>query len=610
MENEPTIITGNALLIAFKGGAERVIQQKQHLNSINVFPVADGDTGNNLASLMSSLLEETSQQVDSGKNVFVKMADAALMGARGNSGIIFAQYLNGLARHLNSSDTELSADNFANSATAAVEDAYQAIEKPVEGTMITVIREWASGLMEGRKHLLEFEGMLTQSLGAAKKALEDTPKQLKILQKKSVVDAGAKGFVLFVEGFTEAFCNSGVTQENQEKSEAQYVVEVEQQVVHLTEEITIAPVFRYCTEVLLTETERSSQELKVLLSELGDSLVVASGLTKTRVHMHTNQPAEMIKRLNLVGNVQQQKADDMLLQYQLKQGPKHSIVLVTDSIADLPAEFILEHQIQVFPMNLLLDSISYLDKLTLTAADFYQLNQQAKERPTSAQPNIKQVETLFAFLENYYQKIIVVTVASKLSGTYNTIKTVADKVQQRGIQIAVIDSKKNSAAEGLMVMEAAEWIAEGLDFSTIVTKIKAATKTTEILVSVGNLKAMIRSGRLPGGVGRFADSLNLKPIVGLDREGGGTITGIAFNTQANERKLMKQVRKLTKKGRRIKRYALIHANDLQRSQTLAEKFTKEIGFPPAYMMEISTVVAMSAGEGCVAIAVSLSEEEE
>lgn len=607
MENQQVIITGSSLLSAFRGGAERVIQQKQQLNSINVFPVADGDTGNNLASLMNALLEESEEQIDSGKNVFVKMADAALLGARGNSGIIFAQYLNGWARHLLSTTSELSSENFAESAAAAVLDAYQAIEKPVEGTMITVIRKWAESLANAHSGMLEFEGMLVESLTAAKKALEETPKQLKILQKKSVVDAGAKGFVLFLEGFTDGFCQSTSSEENRDVTAT--VSPVYSQPVLHNEDTSSSPAFRYCTEVLLTETTLTSSQIKELLRGLGDSLVVASGINKTRIHLHTNQPVEMIKRLNKVGVIQQQKADDMLMQYQLKKERKQSIALITDSIADLPADFIFQHQIQVLPMNLLLDGTSYLDKLTISAADFYQLNQQANEAPTSAQPNTKQVESLFSFLENYYDQMIVVTVASKLSGTYNAIKTAAEKFQERGIQITVIDSKKNSAAEGLIVMDAAEWIAEGRSYQEVITKIEAATKQTEILVSVGNLKAMIRSGRLPGSVGKFADALNLKPIVGLNETGGGTITGIAFTTQANERKLLKQVKKLVQNGQSIKRYAIIHANDLQRGQHLAETFTEELGFPPAYLMEISTVIAMSAGEGCVAIAVSLSEEE-
>jgi hypothetical protein len=366
------------------------------------------------------------------------------------------------------------------------------------------------------------------------------------------------------------------------------------------------PIFRYCTEVLLAKTTTTSTAIKEQLAGLGDSLIVANSPSRTRIHIHTNQPEEVVHRLRQVGEIQQQKADDMLMQYQLKKGPKHAIALVTDSIADLPQEFIFNNQIQVLPMNLLIDSVSYLDKVTLQPSYFYKLNRLAKENPTSAQPNSKTVENLFSFLGSHYQEIIVVTVAGKLSGTYQMIKEVAKKFQTNNLKIAVIDSKQNSAAEGLVVMNAAEWIAEGLPFNQVVENVELATQTTEILVSVNELDAMVRSGRLPGIAGKIAKFINLKPIVGLDQAGGGKINGVAFSTASNEKKIMNKIKKRRKAGE-ILRYAVIHANDLERATKLSQEFTKEIGFPPTYLMEISTVVAMSAGEGCVAIALSWTE---
>lgn len=602
MQKRGEDITSAHLLVAFQAGAQRVIQQKNHLNVINVFPVEDGDTGSNLASLMSSLLEEAMRQMQTTHEVFTNMADAALIGARGNSGIIFAQYLNGLAFHMTRSTDTFSTITFATSAKFAVEDAYQAIEKPVEGTMITVIREWAETLFKHKELEKNIEALLEKGLEAAKKALSETPTQLKILQKKSVVDAGAKGFVLFIEGFTEAICDADFQLETKEEIEYVDLTQRDAEEHDSDEE----PIFRYCTEVLLAKVTATQDEIKEKLKDLGDSLIVANSPSRTRIHIHTNQPEEVLDQLRQVGDIQQQKADDMLMQYHVKKGPKHSIALVTDSIADLPQEFIFNNQIQVLPMNLLIDSVSYLDKVTLQPDYFYKLNRVAKENPTSAQPNIKTVENLFSFLESHYQEIIVVTVAGKLSGTYHMIKEAATKCQKDSLKIAVIDSKQNSAAEGLVVMDAAEWIAEGLPFNQIVKKIEKATQTTEILVSVNQLDAMVRSGRLPGIAGKIAKLINLKPIVGLDQSGGGKINGVAFSTASNEKKIVKAIKK-RKKTDQVLRYAVIHANDLERATKLSQEFTKQIGFPPTYLMEISTVVAMSAGEGCVAIALSWSK---
>lgn len=596
------IIDKEQLRLAFQQGAIAVINKKKALNTINVFPVADGDTGSNLASLMQGIIEETGQQFQSIKEVFDAVADAALVSARGNSGIIFAQYLNGFARQVEK-EASFSVANFTTSAKAAVKDAYAAIENPVEGTMITVIRAWAEALDATETN---FKAILSQGLEEAKVALTETPKQLKILQKNNVVDAGAKGFVLFLEGFTEMICRHGEAEMKTDSAfiEQQLKVEISQS----SHELDNAPENRYCTEVLIEGQQLVQEEIKALLQDLGDSMVVAAGAKKARIHIHSNQPAEVMKRLRTKGRILQQKAEDMLLQFEVNTNQKYKIALVTDSIADLPASFVLNEQIHVLPMNLIVNEVNYLDKLTIQPTEFYEMTRIADGESSSSQPSLKAIENLFSYLETRYQEIIVVTVASALSGTYSSIKEGAKKFQKKGTKIAIIDSKQNSAAEGLLVMEAAEWIAKGESFDTIVARVVDARATTKILVSVNQLDAMIQSGRLPGIVGKIAQKVHLKPIVSLNEEGGGSVEGVTFSTKSNEKRLLKEVKKM-QRHHSIKRYAIIHANDEKRAKRFANQVKAELGFEPHYLMEISTVVAMSAGEECIAIALSMEDRE-
>lgn len=602
MSQQTQRIDPKELLFAFQQGAIQLINQKQLLNQINVFPVSDGDTGSNLASLMQTILEETTEESHSVVEVFEKVADASLLGARGNSGIIFAQYFNGIYNHLLQLEEKSSVQSFIESVKSAINEAYQAIEQPVEGTIITVIRSWAEAL-DDSEQLFSLELLLPNALDKAKLALENTTNQLKVLKKNQVVDAGAKGFYLFIEGFTEAFVTKRTALHLvQDSAESVKIERSEQEHIHTTE-----PTYRYCTEILLDQVALSKSELQQKLRPFGDSLIVAVNRGKARIHIHSNQPDEVLKYLSGVGQPIQQKADDMLLQYQVNKQRKAPIALVTDSIADIPADYLLENQIHVLPMNILMGDTSYIDKITLQTKQFFDLDRQTDGRATSSQPTLKTVENLFSFLETRYEAILVITVAGKLSGTYYTVKEAAKR--NRTIPIEVIDSKQNSAAQGLLVMNANEWIQAGLPFTEIASRIVEKREQLKILVSVDDLDPMIQSGRIPQFVGKVAKRVNLKPIVSLDDFGEGKLSNFAFSRSGNEKKIFRELSKVNEQHK-IKRYVIIHANNEEKAKLWGRKLREQLALSPSYITDSSTVIAMSAGAGSVAVAYELEGEEQ
>lgn len=594
-------IDSKELLFAFQQGAIQLINEKQELNHINVFPVSDGDTGSNLASLMQTILEETKDETSSVIDVFEKIAEASLVGARGNSGIIFAQYFNGIYNNLLLQDEKNSVTSFVKSVKSAIREAYQAIANPVEGTIITVIRSWAEALDENDQ-LTSLEELLPNALVRAGEALENTTRQLKVLQRNQVVDAGAKGFYVFIEGFTQAFINK----ENVVKTNINVDDSIKMALSESLHQNTSEPQYRYCTEVLLDQVTQSKNNMQEKLSPFGDSLIVAMNRKKARIHIHSNQPDQVLRYLSTVGQPIQQKADDMLLQFQVNTKPKASIALVTDSIADLPADYVLNNQIHVLPMNILIGNTSYIDKITIQSNQFFEINKNQAERATSSQPTLKAVENLFSFLETRYEAILVITVAKKLSGTFHTVKEAAKYLTSTTTKIDVIDSKQNSAAQGLLVMSANEWIQEGLSFEEIVERTKNKRSQLKILVSVDDLDPMVESGRIPQFAGKIAKKINLKPIVSLNNEGEGTLSEFAFSLEGNERKIIKKLKKWHEKNK-IQRYAIIHANSPERALQWEKNLIEQLGFQPSYKMDISTVVAMSAGQGSVAVAVELEE---
>jgi dihydroxyacetone kinase-like predicted kinase len=191
-------LDGTRLYYAFLAGGEAVIRDQAYLNRINVFPVPDSDTGTNLASTMRAIAEQA-RASRSVRATLRSIADAALVGARGNSGLIFAQFLYGLSQEVRE-ESRLTSGHFAEVVRRAVLYARRAILTPVEGTMLTVLHDWAEAVYAERLKKTDFAELLSHSLQAADRSLQDTPKKLAVLARAGVVDAGARGFFDFLEG--------------------------------------------------------------------------------------------------------------------------------------------------------------------------------------------------------------------------------------------------------------------------------------------------------------------------------------------------------------------------------------------------------------------------
>jgi dihydroxyacetone kinase-like predicted kinase len=189
-------LDGKLLYYSFLSGAQRIFDNQKLLNKINVFPVNDADTGTNLASTMRSIMDAIIP-TDNLKETAVALGDAALTGARGNSGIIFAQFLYGFGNEIKTGAT-MDIKSFAESMRNAVNYAYEAIANPVEGTILTVIKDWAEYLYTLKDIIDDFIKLLIEAFGRAQQSLAETTAKLPVLARSNVVDAGAKGFVVFL----------------------------------------------------------------------------------------------------------------------------------------------------------------------------------------------------------------------------------------------------------------------------------------------------------------------------------------------------------------------------------------------------------------------------
>lgn len=587
-------LTSNQIYNSIMNGAYYVIQNKEVLNKINVFPVRDGDTGSNLSSMMQNIIRE-SRDEGTVKKTLKSVADAALCGARGNSGIIFAQYLNGLSKYVDDG-TNISIKMYVNATIFAFRDAYGAIEEPIEGTMITVMREWGQALSKEILIRKTIKEIFKNAFLNIEEALEKTKEQLEVLKIANVVDSGAKGFTYFIEGVIY-YIETGKKISNNYRVNIDYDFN-DMNFEHLDHTNDI---YRFCTECLLEDENIDEIKMKQFLKTKGDSVVVASNENKCRIHIHTNKPAEVFDYIYDRGAIIYQKVDDMFKQKNIIKNRKNNIALVTDSIADLPQHFIDDYQIHVINLEIFFEERVYMDKITIKPNRLLDLAKNSNNLPTFSQPSFKQIENMFNYLSTYYDSAIVMTVSKELSGTYNNFKNAANKYSLKNFKIDVINTRQNSVSQGLLVKKCAELIENKLPHNEIVERINNEISYSKILVQVKTVENMIKSGRLSVRLGNVINGVGMKPIVTLDDIGKGKLCSLAFSNNGSNKKILSHLKKLLKKSS-IQSYAIVHIDNLIEAEKLKNQVKNIVGFDPDYIEETSSIIAIGAGRGAVALA--------
>ncbi|MDD4237167.1 MAG: DAK2 domain-containing protein [Desulfotomaculaceae bacterium] len=322
---------GDDLKLMFRGAVDLLGQSKGDIDALNVFPVPDGDTGTNMYHTLASAVEEA---VATNSNHIGLVAEAAarggLMGARGNSGVILSQVLQGFARSLRVKERATAIDIIE-----AFEDgtrmAYQAVMSPVEGTILTVVRKTAEEAAAQRSsNLLR---MMVAVFKKAFAALQETPNQLPALKEAGVVDAGGKGFVVILEGCLSALKNASPTVKNTLQPVANREAGTGRKKKNTMAVEAIG--FCYCTEFLITGNSLPLEEIKQELSTWGDSLMVVGSGDLTKVHIHSNHPGLVLEYCLKYGALTDLKVTNMREQTKamrlddIQAGPDNSFSIIS-----------------------------------------------------------------------------------------------------------------------------------------------------------------------------------------------------------------------------------------------------------------------------------------
>jgi len=586
-------LDGRNLYYAFIAGARKVIENQVELNRINVFPVSDGDTGTNLAATIRSVIESLHPH-RSYKITADRIAEATLINARGNSGIIFAQFFYGLSNETGEFRS-VTLKQFAESLIKSVSYVYAAVARPVEGTMLTVIKDFANHIYNSHNKFSDFNHMLSSSYEILKKSLHETKSKLAVLGKNNVVDAGAKGFVLFFEGIME-FINSRNIRDLISAKPVTTPFEKTEEMI--TEKMS----FRYCTEAVIKDCRIDRKMLIETLEKYGDSVVVAGADKLRRIHLHTNSPSELFSNIRDAGTITFQKADDMIRHYQTANERKWNIALVTDSTCDLSQELIDYYQINMMPININFGDNHYLDKVTLQPEQFYSLLNETQDHPKTSQVNENTFINLYSHLASHYDSVIAIHLSDKLSGTFFSSQKAALKISgEFGKPVTVLNSRNLSGSLGLIVLRAAQAIESGFSHDEIVSQAEKWIQNARIFVSVKTMKYMVRGGRVSAATGLIAKILNINPIVSLDQSGKAVLFDKTFSQKANMERVMSHVKKIND-NKKIWNYIVLHANNTRSADWFSVKMEKLTGRKPVSVVNISPVIGANAGAGAASVA--------
>jgi len=419
--------------------------------------------------------------------------------------------------------------------------------------------------------------------------------RMDILKNTNNVDAGAKGFVLFLEGINE-FMRDRNIESLQHLTQDIVLIEAEDETIPLE-----MGKYRFCTEAQLSGTALDKDKIRARIEKWGDSLVVAGSEKKVRLHIHTDNPAEFFQDLYGYGDIVYQKADDMRRQFESAHHRKAKIAIVTDSACDLPQQLLDHYQIHMLPINIHFGKNHFLDKITITPHHFYDLVETSPVYPTTSQTNESLFLSQYSFLSSHYDSVIALNMSANLSGTYKNSASAAQRIaSEHGKPISVMDSKTLSGSLGLIVLRTAQAIEAGKSHEEVTGLIQEWIAKSKLFVAVKTLKYMVRGGRVSAMKGAIANLLHIKPIITITEEGKTHNFSSAFSQKGLLKKIDKTVEEFVA-ANKIWNYCIVHAHNMPEALNYAADMEKIIGKPPAYIQDISPVIGVHAGWGTVGI---------
>jgi DegV family protein with EDD domain len=556
-------VDGPRLARAVLAAADWVAAGREEINRINVFPVPDGDTGTNFSLTLRAVADALRALGDASlPETAGTMARAAVLGARGNSGMMLAHFLLGFTEALGNRTTARAPD-LARAIRLGADRLYESLDDPREGTILTVARDAATAAEPIASSSRDIGDFMRRLLEDGEAALARTPELLAVLKEAGVVDAGGKGFVRMLEGVVryiqgqpiEAVTTSGESDVSARVPAAHVDVAAERD-------------FQYCTEVLVRGDKLPpANEVRTAMHAFGGSTVVALMGDILKIHVHTDTPDAVFNYAARWGRVDTRKAEDMRQQHRRLAHPeRRGVAIVADSSADLPDPVLDHHQIALVPLQVVFGSSTFRDRVELKPEEFYRRLRQSTDLPTTSQPTPAAFIQAFRDAAQAAHEVVAVLLGSNLSGTFASAQAAVRAGDLQGVHL--VDTRSASFGVGLLALRGAELAEAGWPAARIAAELTRIRGQAGMLLTVDRYDNLLRSGRISRGKAWLAGMLDVKPILSFDLEGKVVpLERVRGRENVEARILALLDERLTPRPRRL-RFGIAHADASETAQRM------------------------------------------
>jgi hypothetical protein len=585
-------VDGPRLARSVYAAADWVAAGREEINRINVFPVPDGDTGTNFSLTLRAVADALRALGDAPLSETARtMSRAAILGARGNSGMMLAHFMLGFTEALGDRLVARAPD-IASAIRQGAERLYESLDDPREGTILTVARDAAiaaepvagesSDVVEFMKRLLE-EGEL---------ALARTPELMAVLKEAGVVDAGGKGFVRMLEGVVRYIHGDPILAGLQLDE-----LEREQLTPAATMDVSAERDFQYCTEVLVRgQALPPANEVRAAMHAFGGSTVVAVMGDILKIHVHTDTPEAVFSYAERWGRVDTTKAEDMRLQHRrLSHTKRRSVAIVTDSSADLPDSVLDQHGIALVPLQVMFGSSTFRDRVELKPEEFYRRLRRSSELPTTSQPTPAAFIQAFRDARAEADAVVAVLLGSNLSGTFASAQAA---IRTGGVtDVHLVDTRLASLGVGLLALRGAELAALGWPAERIAAELTRLRDQSGMLLTVDQYDNLLRSGRISRGKAWLAGMLDVKPIMSFDGEGRVVpVERVRGRENLEARALALLEERLTPRPRAV-RFGVAHADAPEAAERLRSALVERYQPQDCFVALATGVLGTHVGPG-------------
>ena len=579
-------LDGHRFQLAIVSGCKQIIAHEKELNKLNVFPIPDRDTGSNLKKTLMPLIAKFPIPEKKINLISQEMADLAEKSALGYSGILFSQILVGFAEALEN-HLSIHSNDLEKVVARAVHMAYQSVEKPVEGTILSVLRAWSEEVTKICTQTSDFVPILEISYQKAAAALKKTPDQLEVLKKNNVVDAGGKAFVYFLEGILDFVRSGEWVRIASDSIPAQETT---------SKDRTMAP---FCVECCIKAHKLNRKELIKKLSAIGQDLIFFGAQNFAKFHLNTPNPEEAFSCASLFGEISSKKT------YSVSSGSsdqkKLPFCLVADSTCDLADDLIEENPIYFVPVKVLAGDNTYTDRWDLIPEEFYRILNTSLSLPKTSQPSLNDFTRRYRHLLLHYESIVSVHLSKTLSGTFQTAVQASQSVSQE--KISVLDGRNVSVGLGLVLMAGIKAIEQGKTCEETVRQIKRAAMNTQIFIGLPTLKYLVMGGRITKTKGIIANLLHINPILSINTEGKLVPVSKARGEKNLEKRIFEIVHQEKQKTTGSLSIAVAHTNAPDIAEHISQRIREDLKQEPVFVMNASPVLGAHAGSGAYGIAI-------